>query len=104
MADHLFDELDRWEVDLLDDVSYDGIRNSLIAWTGGAVTHRQAEVAREYVRVQQELAKSLGFSISTTRVREGRQTVERTVLRNSRGQFIARGGRRIKTFLDEAGF
>lgn len=104
MVDHLFDELDRWDVDLFDDDSYDGIRNTMIAWTGGPITHAQAEVAREYVRQQKELAKSLGFTLSTSRVREGRQTVTRGVLRDARGRFVARGTQRIKTFLDEAGF
>lgn len=104
MADHLFDELDRWDVDLFDDDSDEGIRNTLIAWTGGAVTHFQAEIAREYVRQQKELAQSLGFTISSSRVREGRRIVQRGVLRDARGRFITRGTQRIKKFLDEAGF
>ena len=104
MVDHLFDELDRWEVDLLDDLSRDGIRDSFREWAKQAVSPAQAEAAREFVAAKIELARSLGYTLTTSRVRRGRQTVQATVLRDRQGRFVRTGGARINQFLNEAGF
>lgn len=104
MVDHLFDELDRFEVDLLDDLSFDGIRDSFRNWTQQAVSPLQVEVAREFVRQKIELAQSLGFTLSTSRIRRGRATFDVTVLRDARGRFVSTGGSNVRKFLDEAGF
>jgi hypothetical protein len=96
MADHLFDELDRWEVDLLDDLSYDGVRQSLANWTGEAVSPAQAQAARDYVQQKIEQAAEMGFTLGTSRIRRGRTTVETTVLRDALGRFVSTGGANIR--------
>ena len=96
MADHLFDEFDRWEVDLLDDISSEGIRDSFQAWAGYVPTEEQRLAARKYVDSKIAEAADMGFTLGTSRIRRGRTTVETTVLRDARGRFVSTGGANIR--------
>ncbi len=104
MPDHWADELDRWEVDILDAEDEESLRNALRAWLGQAPSPFQIETAKAVPRRYQEIAQSLGFTVTTTRLREGTRIVPRASLRDARGRFIARGTERVKNFLREAGF
>ena len=103
MADHLFDELDRWEVDLLEDLSDDGIRQSFNNWTGEAVSPAQARIARAYVASKIAQAEGMGFTLGTSRIRRGRTTIETTVLRDALGRFVATGGSNVRQRLQREG-
>jgi hypothetical protein len=101
MADHLFDELDRWEVDLLDDLSYDGIRTSFQNWAGYRPNAVQGQAARDYVDSKIAQAAEMGFTLGTSRIRRGRTTVETTVLRDALGRFVSTGGANIRQRLQQ---
>lgn len=101
MADHLFDELDRDEVDLFNDADGLSIREKLQNWLGTAPSAFQISVAEDKHAQMVEVAAAVGLRISTSVVREGLRNVERTVLRDARGRFVARGGTRVRQFLED---
>lgn len=101
MPDHFFDELDRDEIDLLTDDAPEAVREHLRNWLGFAATPLQLAVAEQKARSMQELAEIAGLRIDRTRLLEGRTLVERAVLRDARGRFVARGAKRIRQFLEE---
>lgn len=105
MPDHFFDELDRDEINLWDTNESDPIRNALRQWLGYAPSPFQITVAEQKVEQMRGLAGSVGMRIMTSRVREGVSIVERTVLRDARGRFVARGAERVMDYLNkEVGF
>lgn len=101
MADHLFDELDRDEIDLFGDDDGLSIREKLRTWLGYAPSPFQTDVAEQKVEQMRSTAEAFGFRVETHPLREGQRLVERTVLRDARGRFVARGARRVSTFLEE---
>ena len=91
MADHLFEELDRWEVDLLDDLSDEGIRDSFRNWQQQAVSPEQMSALRDYRDRFVAEAAAQELTLTSSRIRRGRTTIETTVLRDARGRFVATG-------------
>lgn len=103
MADHLFDELDRWEVDLLEDISWQGMFHALESWQGYQPTGPQRATAQRYVESKRAQAEGMGFTLGTSRIRRGRTTVEATVLRDALGRFVATGGANVRQRLEQRG-
>jgi hypothetical protein len=101
MPDHFFDELERWEVDLLDDISDSGIFQSLDNWQGYEPTRPQWDAARKYVAAQIARAQEMDMTLTTSRIRRGNVTVETTVLRDALGRFVRTGAANIRARLRE---
>lgn len=101
MPDRFGRVIDRFELAGLDPTDLGTIQDRLRDVLGMTPTRVQVQTAAQGAADIQDFAEGVGFVIDQTPLREGRQLIERTTLRDSRGRFVRRGGLRVRQFLEE---
>jgi len=103
MADQFPDALDRMEINSEDITEFGTLFGLLDKRMRDTETPSpvQTRLAERYLENLNAAAASVGMKISSHLLREGRNMVRRTTLRDARGRFVARGGQRVAQYLRE---